>query len=103
MSSSYFVCCFLFMTRRPPRVTRTDTLFPYRRSSDFVVSTGKHLAARAQIRFTPKEELETLLGEAGLHATRWLGDWQEAPWAPAAKEIIPLGGLVQMAAEDSFF
>src|SRR3546814_12381988 len=37
-----------------------------------IASTGRHLAARAQIRFTPKEELEELIAEAGLHATRWL-------------------------------
>src|SRR3546814_13370014 len=35
----YVSVCFLFlffflMIRRPPRSTRTDTLFPYRRSSD---------------------------------------------------------------------
>ncbi|HEY9549432.1 MAG TPA: class I SAM-dependent methyltransferase [Kiloniellaceae bacterium] len=63
-----------------------------------IASTGRHLAARAQIRFTPKEELEELIAEAGLHATRWLGDWQEAPWTPSSREIIPLGGLVQLAA-----
>src|SRR3546814_5637893 len=26
---SYLVCCFFLMIRRPPRSTRTDTLFPY--------------------------------------------------------------------------
>src|SRR3546814_14543454 len=25
----FFVCVFFFMIRRPPRSTRTDTLFPY--------------------------------------------------------------------------
>ena len=63
-----------------------------------VVGSGRHLAARSQIRFTPKEELETLISEAGLHVTRWLGDWREHPWTPASREIIPLGGLVQLAA-----
>src|SRR3546814_20527799 len=24
-----FICCFFLMIRRPPRATRTDTLFPY--------------------------------------------------------------------------
>lgn len=62
-----------------------------------VAETGRHLAARSQIRFTPKEELETLISEAGLHVIRWYGDWQGSDWAPASKEIIPLGGLVQMA------
>jgi SAM-dependent methyltransferase len=62
-----------------------------------VFANGKHLAARSQIRFTPKAELEGLVAEAGLHATRWYGDWQGSPWTPAAREIIPLGGLVQIA------
>jgi len=63
-----------------------------------IVATGKHLAAASRIRFTPKEELESLIAEAGLHVTRWLGDWQESPWTPTSKEIILLGGLVQLAA-----
>lgn len=62
-----------------------------------VVETGRHLMASSQIRFTPKEELEDLIAGAGLQVTRWLGDWQESPWTPESKEIIPLGGLVQMA------
>src|SRR3546814_15030063 len=28
-SMSYFCCVFFLMIRRPPRSTRTDTLFPY--------------------------------------------------------------------------
>lgn len=63
-----------------------------------VVATGRRLAARSRIRFTPKDELEGLIAEAGLHVTRWLGDWQGSAWTPASKEIIPLGGLVQVAA-----
>jgi ubiquinone/menaquinone biosynthesis C-methylase UbiE len=62
-----------------------------------IVSTGKRLAAASRIRFTPKDELEDLIAETGLHATRWLGDWQGGAWTPASKEIIPLGGLVQVA------
>src|SRR3546814_2270611 len=53
-----------------------------------VVATGRHLAARSQIKFTPMDELEGLVAEAGLHVTRWLGDWQQTPWTPGAKEII---------------
>src|SRR3546814_13781840 len=33
-TDSVTVCCFFLMIRRPPRSTRTDTLFPTRRSSD---------------------------------------------------------------------
>jgi SAM-dependent methyltransferase len=58
---------------------------------------GQHFSATSKIKFTPKEELEALISEAGLHVTRWLGDWQGDAWTPTSKEIIPLGGLVQLA------
>src|SRR3546814_5792666 len=29
VAKTYFVICFFLMIRRPPRSTRTDTLFPY--------------------------------------------------------------------------
>ncbi|WP_340115327.1 class I SAM-dependent methyltransferase [Pelagibius sp. 7325] len=64
-----------------------------------VAGNGKHLTATSKIRFTPKEELEGLIAEAGLHVTRWYGDWQQNPWTRKSKEIIPLGGLVQLAAD----
>jgi SAM-dependent methyltransferase len=63
-----------------------------------IVESGRHLAATSRIRFTPQEELEDLIRDAGLHATRWLGDWQGTAWTPTSREIIPLGGLVQVAA-----
>jgi ubiquinone/menaquinone biosynthesis C-methylase UbiE len=66
-----------------------------------IVLTGKHLAAASRIRFTPKEELESLIAEAGLHVTRWLGDWRGNAWTPASREIIPVGGLVQLASNTS--
>jgi ubiquinone/menaquinone biosynthesis C-methylase UbiE len=65
-----------------------------------IVSTGKHLTAASRIRFTPKEGLESLIAEAGLHVTRWLGDWRGNAWTPASGEIIPLGGLVQLTGSD---
>src|SRR3546814_20799415 len=33
---SYYYYIVFLMIRRPPRSTRTDTLFPYRRSSDLI-------------------------------------------------------------------
>lgn len=51
----------------------------------------KRYSAASQILFTPKEELEALIGGAGLEVERWLGDWEEAPWTPASPEIIPIG------------
>lgn len=65
-----------------------------------VMATGKHLAARSQVRFTSRAELEGLVAEAGLHATRWMGDWEGDDWTPSSREIIPLGGLVQLANDD---
>ena len=62
-----------------------------------VAASGKQLMATSKIRFTPKDELEALIHDAGLHTTRWLGDWQENLFTPTAPEIIPLGGLVQIA------
>ncbi|WP_193367817.1 class I SAM-dependent methyltransferase [Pelagibius marinus] len=62
-----------------------------------VVSTGQHFSATSQIRFTPKDELEALISEAGLHVTQWYGDWQGGPCTADSKELIPLGGLVQLA------
>ncbi len=62
-----------------------------------VVASGKHLTAASKIRFTPRDELENLISEAGLHVTEWYGDWQGGPCTPASKELIPLGGLVQLA------
>src|SRR3546814_12893745 len=35
--------CFFLMIRRPPRSTRTDTLFPTRRSSDLLERLGRPL------------------------------------------------------------
>ena len=61
------------------------------------IADGRQLAATSRIKFTAKEELEELIRDAGLHATRWLGDWQGGAWTPTARQIIPLGGLVQLA------
>src|SRR3546814_12375490 len=68
-------CCVLFflMIRRPPRSTRTDTLFPYttlfrsyRKSDPFVISTSLLTAlfdARNYhiLRHLPEEELHALV------------------------------------------
>src|SRR3546814_12102469 len=47
-SLAYSICFFFLMIRRPPRSTRTDTLFPYTtlfRSLVRSVSTGRIVAA----------------------------------------------------------
>ncbi len=62
-----------------------------------VLATGRQLSAASKIRFTPRAELESLISEAGLHVTNWYGDWHGGPCTPTSKELIPLGGLVQVA------
>ncbi|MDI7861384.1 class I SAM-dependent methyltransferase [Rhizobiaceae bacterium n13] len=56
-------------------------------------SGGERWSATSRIRFTEKGRLEALLGEAGLVADQWLGDWKGAAFSPASPEIIPIGRL----------
>ena len=56
-------------------------------------ATGKRLSAASRIAFPAREELESLIAEAGLRTERWLGDWEGNAWHPAASELIPLGTL----------
>ncbi len=60
----------------------------YRREAD-----GKMWHAQADIRFSTKSHIATLMAEAGLKADQWLADWSGAPWTPESPEIIPVGGL----------
>src|SRR3546814_9808046 len=65
MCGRLLVCCFV-MLRRPPRSTRTDTLFPY----------------------------TTLFRSAGMSAHSALGAWFERRWsiAKCLPALEPLGG-----------
>lgn len=54
---------------------------------------GGEWSATSRIKFTGRETLACLIDEAGLMVERWLGDWQGAPYAPFAPEIIPIGRL----------
>ncbi|WP_214469752.1 class I SAM-dependent methyltransferase [Mesorhizobium sp. dw_380] len=54
---------------------------------------GKVLGAESKIAFPAKEDLERMLGEAGLLVEQWLGDWQGAPYVATSPEIIPIGRL----------
>ncbi|MBW6421148.1 class I SAM-dependent methyltransferase [Rhizobium sp. XQZ8] len=58
-----------------------------------VIATGQDLSASAQIRYTAKDALERLSGDAGLAVDIWLGDWEGNPFHTMAKEIIPIGRL----------
>src|SRR3546814_19616431 len=76
-----FVCLFFFlMIRRPPRSTRTDTLFPY--TTLFRSNLGAHCAKGASIR-------EHAHGERRLkHPTKLVdGKWTKVSWEQAIDEI----------------
>lgn len=61
-----------------------------------VLATGRLIsAARSQLRFSTRTELEPPIAEAGLTVDRWIGDWHGNPWAPDSPEIIPLGRLTE--------
>src|SRR3546814_5539427 len=71
----YILCCFFLMIRRPPRSTRTDTLFPY---TTLFRSNGK--AARScvlPVQVTANTEITTIehLSENGDHVLQKL--WTE--------------------------
>ena len=57
------------------------------------VGADRRYSASSRLRFSARDDLERLIGEAGLRVDRWLGDWNGAAWAPDAPEIIPLGRL----------
>lgn len=51
----------------------------------------RHLKAESRISFPEKSEIEQLLGEAGLKAEKWLGDWSGEAFVANSPEIIPVG------------
>lgn len=55
------------------------------------LADGPVLYADSLVAFPVKDEVERAIGEAGLAAKRWLGDWSGAEWSPEAAEIIALG------------
>jgi len=63
-------------------------------STFYEIPRGKPtLGAESKIAFPQKEELAEMLGEAGLLAEQWLGDWDGAPYVATSPEIIPIGRL----------
>ena len=59
-----------------------------------LASTGRILSAHSQIRFAARSKIQELLSEAGLVVERWLGDWQGSDCGDTAKELIPIGRLI---------
>jgi hypothetical protein len=58
-----------------------------------VVADGRRFRSDFRLRFTPRAELEQAIAAAGLVVRECFGDWERTPFAGAAREIIPVGGL----------
>ena len=58
-----------------------------------ITSTGEHLSANSQIKFSSMENLTKLISEAGLKVGTWYGDWQGGPLLEDSPDLIPLGRL----------
>jgi hypothetical protein len=43
----------------------------------------------------PKRAIGARIAGAGLSVDRWMGDWRDNQWTPKAKDIIPVGRLLQ--------
>src|SRR3546814_6736686 len=56
VSSSLFILFFCLMIRRPPRSTRTDTLFPYTTLFRSRQAKAKGLRAKTELMITPGSE-----------------------------------------------
>src|SRR3546814_11166887 len=59
-SFSCFICVFFLMIRRPPRSTRTDTLFPYTtlfRSLDSAIRITYRISLRSSSLWEPRHPL----------------------------------------------
>jgi SAM-dependent methyltransferase len=54
-------------------------------------SDGRAWMASSRIRFASKDSIADRLQQAGLHAHRWMGDWQGSEWSATSAEIIPVG------------
>src|SRR3546814_12298738 len=49
MFSDFRSSCYFFMIRRPPRSTRTDTLFPYTTLFRSIITTVNDIAERSSL------------------------------------------------------
>ncbi len=56
-------------------------------------AAGRRFSASSHLRFSARDELERLIGGAGLQVDSWLGDWDGGPWRSGCPEIIPVGRL----------
>jgi SAM-dependent methyltransferase len=58
-----------------------------------IVKGGKRLRSDFRLRFSTQAELSRAIAAAGLAVESWFGDWNRAPFAGDAREIIVLGRL----------
>lgn len=63
-------------------------------NSYHILKTGEVRTGEDRICYTAQVDVADLLDHAGLHAERWLGDWDGSPFTSVSKEIIPLGRLI---------
>src|SRR3546814_4527381 len=81
------------MIRRPPRSTRTDTLFPYTRSSDLASQISVAMTSRLVQTHTGRELISATVGEAFLYSpARTVLPGQ----TPVERDLSPL--VVEVAA-----
>src|SRR3546814_10545380 len=81
------------MIRRPPRSTRTDTLFPYTRSSDLASQITVAMTSRLLQTHTGRELISATVGEAFLFSpSRTVLPGQ----TPVERDLSPL--VVEVAA-----
>src|SRR3546814_61960 len=99
-----FLCIYIFflMMRRPPRSTRTDTLFPYTtlvrsllsKEGPLVVETGKHTGRSANDKFT--------VCDAETESTIWWGK-SNKPMTPEHFATLKDDFLAQLATKETLF
>src|SRR3546814_12241615 len=98
---SLIVFLFFLMIRRPPRSTRTDTLFPYTtlfRSGDYSPVETRHDQARAQLRYDRGAfHAEALVAywwnrEKTLHPQSSLRDTDGNPFYGESARGVSIGG-----------
>jgi SAM-dependent methyltransferase len=58
-----------------------------------VQASGESRRTEARIAFPSREDIATVLNDAGLRVVQWLGDWDGRLWSESELEIIPVGTL----------
>jgi ubiquinone/menaquinone biosynthesis C-methylase UbiE len=56
-------------------------------------TNGRIYSSRSKLAFPSRENLSSMMHDAGLVVERWLGNWAGLPFSPTDREIIPIGRL----------